>query len=69
MAGFRVSKRDLIVGARMEAREHPWATPARSRKIARDHLKMYGPGAYRAEPVMERVIGNINKKMGVRKRR
>ena len=63
MAQFRVSKRDLIVGAAMEAKEHPWASPTRARRIARDHLQTYGPGAYRAEPITEKVVQNINRKM------
>jgi hypothetical protein len=66
MARFKVAKYDLILGARMEAREHPWASPTRARRIARDHLQTYGPGAYRAEPVVEKVVQNINKKMGAK---
>lgn len=63
MAIYRVSKKDLQKGQRIEQREHPWATETRSRRIARDHLQKYGPGYYRAEPVNEKVVQNINKKM------
>lgn len=63
---YAVHKNDLKRGAKMEAKEHPWASPTRARRIARDHLSTYGPGAYRAEPVTEKIVQNINKKMGAR---
>ena len=63
---YTVRAKDLQKGAAQEAKEHPWASPARARRIARDHLQTYGPGAYRAEPVVERVIQNTTKRMGAR---
>ena len=45
------------------AKEHPWASERTARKIARDHIQREGPGYYRAEPINEKVIQNINKKM------
>jgi len=63
---YTVHQKDLKKGAKMEAKEHPWASPTRARRIARDHLQTYGPGAYRAEPVTEKIVQNINKKMGAR---
>ena len=63
---YTVRTADLRKGAKIEQKEHPWLSPPRSRKLARDHLGEYGPGYYRAEPVTERVIGNINRKMGAR---
>jgi hypothetical protein len=61
--GYRVSRKDLDKGAKIEQREHPWASPTRARRIARDHLRSMGPGAYRAEPIVERVVQNVNKKL------
>lgn len=66
MARFTVSKQDLMRGAKIEQKEHPWASPTRARRIARDHLRGYGPGYYRAEPVSEKVVENINRKMQAR---
>lgn len=63
---YTVRVKDLQKGAKIEQKEHPWASPGRSKKIARDHLQKYGPGYYRAEPVSENVIQNINKKMGAK---
>lgn len=63
MVVYRVNKKDLKKGQRIESKEHPWASDTRSRRIARDHLQKYGPGYYRAEPVNEKVVQNINKKM------
>ena len=64
MAGkFTVRRKDLMTGAKIEAKEHPWASPTRARRIARDHLQAEGPGYYRAEPVNEKIIRNINRKM------
>ena len=60
---YIVHKRDLDKGAATEAREHPWASPRRARRIARDHLQANGPGYYRAEPVQERATKAINAKM------
>jgi hypothetical protein len=63
---YTVHQKDLQKGAKMEAREHPWASPTRARRIARDHLQTYGPGAYRAEPITEKVVQNINRKMNAK---
>ena len=71
-AKYRVTREDLKRGAKIEGKEHPWASETRTRRIARDHLQKYGPGYYRAEDFNERVVTNINKKMGakpIRKRR
>ena len=62
---YRVSRKDLDKGAKVEQKEHPWASPTRARKIARDHLQQHGPGAYRAEPIVDRVVQNVNKKLHV----
>jgi hypothetical protein len=63
---YTVHQKDLKKGAKMEAKEHPWASPTRARRIARDHLEGEGPGYYRADKVNEQVIQNINRKMGAR---
>ncbi len=63
---YTVHQKDLKKGAKMEAKEHPWASPTRARRIARDHLQMEGPGYYRADKVNENIIQNINRKMGAR---
>jgi hypothetical protein len=60
---YTVRRKDLMTGAKIEAKEHPWASPTRARRIARDHLQAEGPGYYRAEPVNEKIIRNINRKM------
>jgi hypothetical protein len=65
-AKYRVSQKDLQKGAKIEQQEHKWASDQRARRIARDHLAKYGPGYYRAEPVNERVVQNVNKRMGAR---
>lgn len=41
----RVNADDLKVGAVVEQREHPWASPRTAKRIARDHLKE-SPGYY-----------------------
>lgn len=63
---YTVHLKDLKKGAKMEAKEHPWASPTRARRIARDHLEGEGPGYYRADKVNEQIIQNINRKMGAR---
>jgi hypothetical protein len=63
---YTVHKKDLQKGAKIEAKEHPWASPARARRIARDHLAEKGPGAYRAEKMSDRIVHNINEKMGAK---
>jgi hypothetical protein len=72
MVRYRVSRKDLQRGAKIEQKEHPWASPTRARRIARDHLESKGPAAYRAEPIVDRVVQNVNKRMGakpIRRRR
>jgi len=63
---YRVKREDLQKGAKIEGKEHQWASETRARRIARDHLQKYGPGYYRAEPVTERVVENINHRMHVK---
>jgi hypothetical protein len=63
---YRVNQKDLQKGARTEQQEHKWASEQRARRIARDHLQKYGPGYYRAEPVNEKIVQNVNKRMGAR---
>ena len=41
----RVSREDLEIGERVEAKEHPWASPRVVRHLARDHLQR-NPNAY-----------------------
>ena len=60
---YRVSRKDLEKGAKVEQKEHPWASPTRARRIARDHLQQHGPAAYRAEKIVDRVVENVNKKL------
>ena len=67
MARYTVHTKDLKKGAKMEAKEHPWASPTRARRIARDHLQREGPGYYRAEPVNDQFVKQINKRMGVKR--
>ena len=66
MQKYTVHKKDLQKGAKIEQKEHPWASPTRARRISRDHLQKYGPGYYKAEPVSERIVQNINKRMGAK---
>lgn len=63
---YRVAQKDLQKGAKVEQQEHRWASEQRARKIARDHLAKYGPGYYRAEKFNERVVHNVNQRMGAR---
>jgi hypothetical protein len=60
---YIVHKKDLQKGAKVEQKEHPWASPTRARKIARDHLQQHGPAAYRAEKIVDKVVQNVNKKL------
>jgi hypothetical protein len=66
MPKYRVNQKDLQKGAKIEQKEHPWASPTRTRRIARDHLQQHGPAAYRAEPIIDRVVQNVNKRIGAR---
>jgi len=63
---YRVDHRELERGARIEAGEHPGASDRTHHRLAREHLAKYGPGYYRAEPMSEKIIQNINKKMGAK---
>ena len=63
---YIVHKKDLIKGAKVEQKEHPWASPARARRIAKDHLQANGPAAYRVEPIVKRVEQNVNRQMGAK---
>ena len=72
MARYTVHKKDLQKGAKIEQKEHPWASPSRARRIARDHLQQHGPAAYRAEPIVERITQTVNRRIGakpIRRRR
>lgn len=65
--GYRVSRRDLERGAKIEAREHPGFSARSHRKISRQHLEKYGPGYYAAEKVTEKIIESKTKQMGAKK--
>ena len=64
MPRYTVSKKDLQTGAMIEAKEHPWASPTRARRIARDHLQEKGPAAYRIEKLVDKIENRVNKRMG-----
>ena len=66
MARYIVHQKDLQKGAKIEQKEHPWASPTRARRIARDHLQSKGPAAYRVEPIIDRIEKNVNKRMGAK---
>ena len=66
--GYRVSRKDLDTGTKIEQREHPWASPARARRIARDHLHLH-PKAYSIEPVVDKILRNRERKIKPIKRR
>ena len=58
----RVSAKDLSVGEQVEKSEHPWASRAVARKLAKDHLAQ-NPKAYtggKSEGGREVVILNQN---------
>ena len=59
-------KKDLQKGAKIESKEHPTMSERLARRTARQHLERYGPGFYRAEPMTERIVQNINKRMGAK---
>ena len=63
---YRVPRAILQKGMRAEAQEHPGFSQRTHRKIARQHIERYGPGYYVAEKVTDRVVQNVNKKMGVK---
>jgi hypothetical protein len=60
---YRVPKKVLEKGTKIEAKEHPGFSERTHRRIARQHIQRYGPGAYTAEPIIERVVQNANKKL------
>jgi hypothetical protein len=60
---YRVNQKDLQQGAKVEQKEHPGMSDRAHRRLSREHLQRYGPGYYRAEPVSEKMVQNINKKM------
>ena len=64
---YRVNKRDLDRGERIEAGEHPEFASRTQRRIAKDHLQKYGPGYYAAEKVTEKIIESKTKQMGAKK--
>ena len=61
---YRVHKRDLDRGQKIEMKEHPQFSPRTNRSVARNHLQRYGPGYYAAEPIMEKIIESKNKQLG-----
>ena len=63
---YRVSRKDLDRGEKIEAREHPEFSSRTQRRIAKDHLQRYGPGFYAAEPVTDKIIASKTKQMGAR---
>ena len=66
MATYRVNTKDLKQGTKIEAKEHPTMAESTARRTARQHLQRYGPGYYRAEKVNEKVVQNINNRMGAK---
>ena len=63
---YTVRRKILQAGAKIEQREHPWASEMRARRIARDHIQKYGPGYYASEKITERIIEATTKKMGAK---
>jgi hypothetical protein len=63
---YTVHSKDLNKGIKIEQHEHPTRSPRVWKNNARDHLQLYGPGYYRAEPVAERIVQNINHRMRAR---
>ena len=66
MANYRVPTKLLKKGTAIEAREHPQFSERTQRTIARQHIQKYGPGYYVAEPMCEKIIKNVDKKMGAK---
>ena len=62
---YRVPRKVLDRGARIEAQEHPGFGPRTTTRIARQHIQRYGPGIYspEAEKAQERMADIQNKKM------
>lgn len=63
---YRVKREDLQKGAKIEAKEHPGLSDRMHRRLSREHIQRYGPGYYRAEPASEKIVQNINRKMGAK---
>ena len=59
----RVNSEDLKVGAVVEQREHPWASPRTAKRIARDHLKespsYYSMGGGKGQDVNVTLAQNV----------
>lgn len=55
MKRYPVHRKELEKGARIEQKEHPWASETRARRIARDHLQSH-PRYYAVEPVAENMM-------------
>jgi hypothetical protein len=66
MKRYTVHSTDLQKGIKIEQHEHPTRSPRVWKNNARDHLQLYGPGYYRAEPVTERIIESATKRSGAR---
>jgi hypothetical protein len=66
MPRYRVRHEDLVRGEKIEKKEHPWASDRTARRIARNHLEEYGPGAYAAEKVTEKIVAAKTKQMGAK---
>lgn len=66
MAIYRVSRKDLAKGTKIESKEHPGFSDRAHRKIARQHIQRYGPGYYAAEPVTEKIVESKTKQMGAK---
>jgi hypothetical protein len=63
---YRVRRADVDASAKLEAKEHPEFSDRTHRRLASDHLRRYGPSAYRAEPMTEKIVENMNHRMGAK---
>ena len=63
---YRVSRKELEKGIKIEAREHPKLSERNVRYVARSHIEKYGPGYYEAEPVTERIVEAKTKALGAK---
>jgi uncharacterized protein YneF (UPF0154 family) len=66
---YRVSRRELEKGEKIERKEHPSLSDRMVRRVAKDHLTSMGPGYYEAEPVTEKIVEAKTKQMGVKPKR
>jgi hypothetical protein len=66
VAKYTVHLKDLKKSTKQEMKEHPWASERTAKRIARDHLSREGPGYPRADKVNDKIVQNINRKMGAR---